>query len=179
MMYTYLENIDEVRTRHNFPYNLIGKIRDIELCRDGRIPFYCFALYNDNCDSEYTCIVKESMFEKAHLKESDSVVIEYVKLDKFMEMGECLLIRRISKPVLGFTGNRNEDILILFDIVKGMIESEFQNGNMVQSYHSQVNRQYLAFRKSYLNSRKKGGKIWKMNKSTEHYAKHGMNIAKH
>ena len=31
MMYTYLENIDEVETRYNLSYNLIGKIRDVVL----------------------------------------------------------------------------------------------------------------------------------------------------
>ena len=155
MMYTYLENIGDVRARYNFPYNLIGKIRDIQLCRDGRMPFYRFTLYNDNVSDGYTCIVKESLFEKAHLEESDSVVVEYAPLEKFMDIGACFLIRKITKPVMDLTGDKNTDILTLMSIAKELIESEYKDDALIQSYHSQVNKSYLAFRKSYLNSRKR------------------------
>ena len=154
-MYTYLENIDQVKTRHNFPCNLIGKIKDIQLY-DTAIPFYKFILYNDNHDQEYPCVVKENEFERLQLKESDSIVIEYAPIQNFMDIGDCFLIRRIHKPILNLTGNKNEDIITLMELTRKLIESEFQDGkNLIWSRHSQVNIAYLKYRKIYLESRKR------------------------
>jgi len=153
-MYTYLENIDEVQMRHNFPYNLIGKIKDIEHFAES-IPYYKFTLYNDYCDKEYTCICKENAFEKHKLWNGDSVVIEYVPVQKFQDIGECLLIRYIKRPVMGLTGNRHDDIMTLMATAKKMIDSEFDSGAMVLSRRQQVNQSYLRMRKSYLDSRKR------------------------
>ena len=112
-------------------------------------------LFNDNCECEFTCVVKESLFEQLSLTDGDSVVVEYAPLNNFMGIGECLLIRKISRPVMGLTGNKNEDILILLASAKKLIESEYQDGNLIQSYHSHVNNAYLKLRTSYLNSRKR------------------------
>ena len=147
-MYTYLENITEVKKRYNFPYNLIGKVKDIVYCRDGSIPYYKFTLYNDNCDEEFTCIVKESLFEHMNLEESDSIVIEYAPINKFMDIDDCFLVRRMSKPVMGLTGNKSDDIIQLMEMSKKLIESEFADGRLVQGRHSQVNVAYLKYRKA-------------------------------
>ena len=154
-MYTYLENLDEVKTRYNFPYNVIGKIKDIQLCKDNSIPFYRFTLYNDNTDKELLCVIKESLFDKTTVEEFDSIVIEYAHIKNFMGKDECLLIRKISKPVCGLTGNKNEDILRLMEKTKQLIESEYKDGALVYSYHHHLNRAYLKFRKYYLDSRKR------------------------
>lgn len=151
-MYTYLENIYDVKTLHGIPYNLIGKIKDITLCDDGRIPYYQFTLYNDNTSQEYACVVKESLVNQLHLKEYDSIVIEYVPVNNFIHIGQCFLIRRIKKPVLGLTGNKNEDVIHLMEMTKKLIETGFTDGSLTQSYHGHVNLTYLKFRKAYLNS---------------------------
>ena len=154
-MYTYLENINQIKKRYNFPYNLIGKIKNIQLYQNGSIPYYQFTLYNDNTDEEITCIIKESLFEKHNFKEHDSVVIEYAHVKNFMTIDECFLIRQIQSPVLGLTGNKNEDILHLMETTKKLIESEYADGNLIQSRHSQINNGYLKFRKAYQDSRKR------------------------
>ena len=154
-MYTYLENIDQVKTQHNFPHNLIGKIKDIQLY-DTAIPFYKFTLYNDNCDQEYSCVVKENEFIRLQLKESDTIVIEYAPIQNFIDIGDCFLVRKIQKPILKLTGNKNEDIITLMELTRKLIESEFQDGkNLIWSRHSQVNIAYLKYRKIYLESRKR------------------------
>lgn len=153
-MYTYLENIEQVKKRYDFPYNLIGKIKDIQYCTNA-IPYYQFQLYNDNTSQEYTCIVKETLFERLSLKENDTIVIEYAPINNFMDIGDCFLIRRISKPVMGFTGNKNEDILNLLSMAKKLIETEFEDHALIFGYHSHINRAYLKLRKTYIESRKR------------------------
>ena len=154
-MYTYLENIESVRKRYNFPYNLIGKIKDISYHHQSAFPFYKFLLYNDNTDKEYWCVVKERLFDKLKLEEFDSVVIEYAYIKNFIDIGDCFLIRNISKPVMGLTGNKDEDVIRLMEITKKLIESGFTDGNLVQSNHSQLNMAFLKFRKAYIESLKR------------------------
>lgn len=153
-MYTYLENIDQVQTRYNFPYNLIGKIKNIEYCDHGRIPFYKFTIYNNQTTQEYTCIINERHFDTKKYTENSTVVIEYAELKSFVNIGHCLLIRHIKKPMLGLTGNKHEDMLILLDQVKKLVDSELTENSISNSYRSKLNNDYLKYRKDIIESKK-------------------------
>lgn len=153
-MYTYLENIDQVRTRYNFPYNLIGKIKNIEYCDHGRIPFYKFTIYNNQTTQEYICIINERHFDTKKYTENSTVVIEYAELKSFVNIGHCLLIRHIKKPMLGLTGNKHEDMLILLDQVKKLVDSELTENTISNSYRSKLNNDYLRYRKDIIESKK-------------------------
>ena len=153
-MYTYLENIDQVKTRYNFPYNLIGKIKNIEYCDHGRFPFYKFTIYNNQTTQEYTCIINERHFDTKKYTENSTVVIEYAELKSFINIGHCLLIRHIKKPMLGLTGNKHEDMLILLDQVKKLVDSELTENTISNSYRSKLNNDYLRYRKDIIESKK-------------------------
>lgn len=154
MMYTYLENIDQVRTRYNFPYNLIGKIKNIEYCDHGRFPFYKFTIYNDGTPDEYTCIINERHFDTKKYTENSAVVIEYAELKSFVNIGHCLLIRNIQKPVFNLTGNKHDDILILLGLVKKLLDSELTENSISNSYLGKLNTDYLKYRKHIIESKK-------------------------
>ena len=148
-MYTYLEDIAEIKTRHNFPYNLIAKVRDIELVSSS-MDYYRFTIYNNNNNSEkYTCICKPSIIEKLNLADGDSAVIEYTPIKNFMDIGDVLLIRRIERPVFGLTGDKSVDVAVLCKIVKRIIESQFQDGSFDVLHHSRMNRAYLELMTAY------------------------------
>ena len=153
-MYTYLEDINQVKTRYNIPYNLIGKIKNIEYCDHGRISFYKFTIYNNQTTQEYTCIINERYFNTKKYTENSAVVIEYAELKSFVNIGHCLLIRDIQKPVFNLTGNKHDDILILLGLVKKLLDSELTENSISNSYLGKLNTDYLKYRKDIIESKK-------------------------
>lgn len=160
-MYTYLEDITQVKTRYNIPYNLIGRIQDITHINNNYPDYYKFTLYNNHSNSkDYTCICKPNLLQNKKLTNNDSIVIEYVPVKNFLDIGDVLLIRSITHPVLGLTGDKSKDVTILMKEIKKIIESQFKNNTFNQTHHQQLNRAYIEFNRAYTNCHKKV-KWWK------------------
>ena len=149
-MYTYLEDIKQVKIRHNFPYNLIGKIKDIEHVTTGNPYYYKFTIYNDMKPDGYNCVINERHFNTGKYTNGSTVVIEYAELKSFMDIGHCLLIRRIEKPAFNLTGNKYDDMLLLLGEVKRISDTV----DVCDSFRSVLNKHYLKYRKAILESKR-------------------------
>lgn len=151
-MYTYLEDIDQIQTKGQIPYNLICRIKNIELVKGTSLHYYKFLIYNNRHNRQYSCIVNERLLNTTIIKEQDTVVIEYVPVKNFEDIGECFLIRKIEKPILNLTGDKDKDAIILLDKAKKLMDKSLKN---YSSYQSKINTAYLQLRKTYKESQRR------------------------